>query len=81
MLVSTAKVRDLFLPHLASNHLFYKLSDCLACWRDTALGKAINLMNNATVLLIGKVLVELRLEFRSRGGYELIYLACHINVV
>ena len=57
-LVPAAKIRDPVLPYSASNYLFCKILDHLACWRDITIGKAINLLNKETLLFVCEVLVD-----------------------
>jgi hypothetical protein len=63
-----AKIRDLVLPYTASNYLFYKALNHLACRRDTTIGKTVNLLNKDTFLGVSKVLVDFRLKISSRAS-------------
>ena len=70
-----AKIRDPVLSDSASNHLFCKILDHLACRGDVTFGKAINLLNKETLLFICEVLVDFGLEVSP--GASLAFPAAH----
>jgi hypothetical protein len=67
--VALAKLANLVLPYFTSNNLLCKVFNHLASWRDPAVGKTINLINQDLLLGIGKTLVLVRLELLSGGGF------------
>ena len=73
--MSAAKIRDLVLPHSASNYLFREVLHYLAYRGDRTCSKVINLLNKETLLFIRKVLINFGLKVSSRAS--LAFLATH----